>query len=878
MGLAAPWVGPYRILEKLGAGAMGEVYLAEDPRLHRRVALKTLADPVNTAPEARRRLLHEARAAARLNHPNVAAIYDVVESPDSVHLVMEYVPGETLAARLRGGRLDSAAVVAIGVQLADALAEAHAMGVIHRDLKPGNVIVTPGERVKVLDFGVARTHGVRLVDPDSGYSSSSRDKSSDVRTMVGTPPYVPPECFLGQPADARGDIYSLGVTLFEMLTGRRPFAGKDVQAVGVAALTEATPRARGANDGVSFGLDAIVARAMAREPRDRYGSAAELAAALRDEQEALRDASTLSGPGWRLPDLRRWTRPRSAWALITVLLAVYSYSILLKARRPPSSAGPPGSAVVAVLPLANATGDPGNDHLGAGIADVLIATLARVPGVTMISRSATLPYRERRKDVASIARELGADLVVDGAVQASGKAVRVTLSLLRPQSNLVAWSGAYDGAFSDLFTLQNEAATALSQALQVTLSPEQRRRIGRPPTANVEALADYVQARSFLQRPDVKGDNLEHSIGLFQSALARDPRFAGAHAGLGQAYWLRFEEMREAQWSEKAFVAITESLRLDPEDAAAHQALAIVYQGKGRTDQAEEEFRRAISLLPTSDEAHSLLGRMLCEQGRREEGIAELKKAIALRPNYWGHHYELAIAYFDSGRYPEAAATCRRVIELQPDSSRGLLLLGTVYYASGDNRRAIATLRQANALSPDAATYTNLGAALLADRRYAEAAQAFEEAARRAPKAPSKQRNLGEVYERLGRGEAARQAYRRAVELSQEQLRTNPRDARTLSMLAVDEAKLGQWPEARRHADEATALSPHMADVIYRKAVVLALASRPDDSLAALEQAIAEGFGRARAAGDEDLKTLRGLREFQRLIGDAPVPAKGGSK
>jgi serine/threonine-protein kinase len=853
---------------------MGEVYLAEDTRLHRRVALKTVAQPQNTAPEARQRLLREARAVARLNHPNIAAIYDVVESPSSVHIVMEYVRGETLAARLRRGPLPPATVVSVGIQLADALTEAHAMGVIHRDLKPANVIVTPEDQAKILDFGLARTHG-RLVS--SGAPSGSAEKLSDASHVAGTPPYVPPEVFVGGAADARGDIYSLGVTLFEMLTGRRPFKGADMNALGVAILTEPTPRARQIEPEVPEGLDAIVVRAMARRPEDRHASAAELAAALRAEREALADLPTLPRGFWGRPRVPG-ASSTLAWTAVAVVLALGAYGIPklgpLLFPRPPV----PASAVVAVLPLANATGDPANDHLGVGIADALITTMAQVPGVTMVSRNATLPYRDRSKDVAAIAGDLGADLVVDGAVQASGDKVRVTLSLLRPSTNFVAWSGAYDGAFADIFALQNEAAAAVAKALQVTLTPDERRRLQRPPTANIEALADYAQARSFLDRPDLKGPNLERAITLFQSAIARDPRFARAHAGLGQAYWLRFQETRNDSWAEKALLATMESLRLDPEDAAAHLSLAVLYEGKGKKAEAIEAMRKAVELQPANDEAHGLLGRWLAEQGRRDEGIAELKKAIELRPNYWGHHYELAIVNFDAGRYADAAALCRRVIELQPDSSRGFLMLGTVYYASGDNQQAIAEFRKALALGPDAAVYTNLGAALFAEQRLPEAAQAFEEAARLSPKSPSKQRNLGDVYERLGQPQKSRQARLRAIELCRELLRTDPRDARTLSMMAVDEAKLGRRAEAERHAQEAVAISPQMSDIVYRQAVVLALAGRAGESVVVLEQALTRGFSRARARNDDDLKLLRGRPEFQKLIGDTTVPMKGGSK
>jgi tetratricopeptide (TPR) repeat protein/tRNA A-37 threonylcarbamoyl transferase component Bud32 len=868
--MAVQWVGPYRIVEALGKGAMGEVYLADDPRLRRRVALKRLSDPDLRSPESRRRLLREARAAARLNHPNVASVYDIVESDDGVHIVMEYVAGETLAARLRSGRLAPPTAVSIAIQLAEALAEAHAMGVIHRDLKPGNVVVTAGDRVKVLDFGLARTRGIAGRDPAWSGSHSS-DTGDDADGIAGTPPYMAPETFLGRAPDARADMYSLGITLFEMLTGRRPFAGDDLATVRTAVLSNPTPRIRDVDPALPAGLDAVVARAMARNSDERYGSAAELAEALRGE---FMDAPTMSG--------RRWTalvagpRARRRWVIALAAVALIA-ALTPLIPRPPRAPASPGSAVVAVLPLTNTTGDPANDRLGIGIADVLTSTLARVPGVTMISRSATLAYQKPDRDVPSIARELGADLIVDGAVQASHDTVRVTLNLLRPRTNVVAWSRAYDGAFSEIFALQTEAATALSEALQVTLTPEDKRKL-RPATTNVEALADYAQARQFLERSDVKG-NVDRSVGLFRSALERDPRYAAAHAGLGQAYWFQFQQTRDTAFSDKALLEITESLRLDPDDSAAHHALAIVYAGKGRKDQAMEELHRAIALQPGNDDAHKVLGRLLFEEGRRDEGLAEIRKAVELRPNFWGNHYSLGTSYYEAGRYPEAAAAFRRVTQLQPDSTRGFLMLATTYYAAGDADQAIATFKQAIAIAPDTAVYTNLGTVLYSEKRFAEAAVAFEEAARLSPNAPIKQRNLGDAYRHLGEPAKAQRAYSRAVELCEKDIQSNPRDARTLSMLGVYLAKLGRMADAQRRADEAVSLGPKMPDVVYRRAVVLTLAGHSGDGSRALEDALRLGYSASAARTDEDLTALHSRSDFNSLVGEsAPIVAKGESK
>jgi serine/threonine protein kinase len=479
---------------------MGEVYLAEDPRLRRKVALKTVPD-ANRTEEARKRLRSEARAAARLTHPNVAAVYDVVEANDAVHVVMEYVAGETLARRVREKPLPVDEALDVGIQLADALAEAHSAGVIHRDLKPNNVMLTPDGRAKVLDFGLARMSATV-----GDWDASSPGEPLDEGQIVGTPAYMAPELFAGQPADARSDIYSLGVTLFEALTGRRPFHGPDLAA---ALRVGPTPRAGQFNSAIAPSLEALVARAMARSRAERFSSAAELAAALRTERERVTEGTTAVWQGrGRLSSL-----PRAKLGSLF--------------RRSPR-------------------------HYAVG-------------------------------------------------------AVVVTLTLT---SHPVFRSG------------DSPAPVNAAKAVPVSLSPDQRRRLERPPpTANTEAFAEYLQARSFLDRPDAKG-NIERSVTLFESAIARDPRFARAYAGLGEAYWQLFSTTREHAWSEKALLAITEALRLDPEDSSAHRSLAVLYAGSGRTSQAIEELRRAVTLEGENDEATGCSVKDCCARADARRGSA----------------------------------------------------------------------------------------------------------------------------------------------------------------------------------------------------------------------------------------------------------------
>ena len=866
--MPASSVGPYRVLEHLGSGANGAVFLAEDTRLHRRVALKTLVASAGGDIAGRRsRLLREARAAARLNHPHIAAVYDVIDGADEIHIVMEHVHGTTLAARVRSGPLPPMQVLGLGVQLAHALAHAHAMGVIHRDLKPANIMLTPAGEAKILDFGLARLHEV---DAGSVPLSAPASTGMDGR-VAGTPPYMPPEVLRGEPADARGDLYSLGVTLFELLTGRRPFEARNGLALTAAILTSPTPRSRTAGEEIPPSLDAIVYRAMSRDPNARHVSASDLAVDLERASAAITDPATRSAERGLVT--RAMKAPRRAVG--TALLAVAALVAALFAMRLPSATAPasPQQEVIAVLPLHAAADDPQEQSVAAGIGDSLTIALARVPGVTVASRDATVghPGRDREsRDV--IARRLGATRLVDGTVQRSGQRLRVNLTVSRAGSNAVAWAGTFDGSLDDVFALQNRTAAGLLEGLGPAV-PEGFVATVATPTHDTEALADYMQARAFLERADVKG-NLERSIALFESAIRRDPSFARAHAGLGEASWRKYAESDEKAWSIRAREATLEALRLDPQDAGVRYALAVIYQATGRVPEAMEEARRAIALQPRNDEAHKLLGAMLAADGQLDAGLAEIRVAIGLRPQYWRHHLALGNVLYDAGRYADAVIAFRRVTELQPDSGWGFQMLGTSYHALGDRPHALENYKRATALG-DARAYTNLGTLLYEDERFAEAARAFEEALRLEPGSPFNHRNLGDVYTRMGEKDKARGYYKRAAELTREQLLTNPRDFVNVARLAVYEAKLGHHEEAARLSARAASGSPGNPEITYRQAVVLCLAGRPEDAIATLEEAARQGYSVSFIAGDDDFAALRKRAQFVRLVNKAGQPAGG---
>ena len=711
-------------------------------------------------------MLREARAAARLNHPHIAAVYDVIETPDAVHIVMEYVPGATLADRLRRGPLPPLQVLDIGAQLAGAVAHAHGHGVIHRDLKPSNIALTSDGQAKILDFGVARTAPL----PSDLRTVST--PATEERAVVGTPPYMPPEQIQGGPADERGDIYSLGVTLFEALTARRPFDAPDFASLVRAILGGPTPRVADSVPDLPGELDSIVFRAMARDRADRYGTAGDLESDLKRLASRIMDAPTASWMAQHAPAHLRKRPVMATVAAVAVVLALGAFALSSSGHLLSfggGGTGPPGPHVVAVLPLLDPSKDPQNEALAVGVGDSVITALSKLDGVTVVSRAAMLKHRERKLDTAAIAREVGASLLVDGSLQRSGDALKVTLSLLKPGSNVVQWQESYDGDFKDVLLLQRDVAAAVAQSLRVRLSAETRARIQKAPTASVEALADYSQARAFMERPDVKG-NLDRSILLFQSAIQKDPRFAWAHAGLGEAYWRRYQETKAEEWSVKARDAINEALRLEPEDGAVRLSLSSIYRGMGRVPEAIEELRHVIASDPTSDEAHRLLGKLLIDSGRKDEGLSELQQVVRLRPGYWRAYYTLGIEQYGAGLFSDSARSFLRVTELQPDNAWGYQMLGTAYHAQDDVVRAIPHYEKAIALG-NAKAYSNLGLLHFNAGNVTEAARCYERALAIEPSCHN-HNGLGDVYAQAGRVGDSRAQYEQAVEACRNELRS----------------------------------------------------------------------------------------------------------
>ena len=830
---------------------MGVVWLAEDTRLNRKVALKTVKGSDAETTEGRQRLMREARAAAALNHPHIATVHDVLDVEGNVVVVFEYVEGETLSTRIGRGPMPVSEVVEVAWQLADALAAAHAQGIIHRDLKPSNVILGSELRVKVLDFGIARM-------VPAGADMSLSVPGTIGGGLVGTPGYAAPEQYLSRNVDGRADLYALGVMIFEMIACRRPFPSNDAVALATSVLRDEAPKLSDTGLGVPPPLEKLVARLLERDAARRPSSGDDVLVEL----SPLRDNE--SSPLARRTVLLRRRIPLSTKIAAVMVLAA---AVGLVAWMQQSRRTGPEAPVVAVLPLTNTSGDASNDYLGAGLAESLITSLASVPKVTVLSRSAVEESRQQNPDRASFVRSLDASYIVTGSVQSVANQLRVTLNLERPDAS-VAWGETVQGSTADLFQLQTRLATMLANAITDQTPAAERTAPAAPITSSEVAQLAYWKGRAHMERRDLTG-SIQAALTEYETALKADPNFALAHAGIAEVQWAMYSSTNDKKWAELAMESTRQAIELEPDRPSVRYIAALTLFRSGQYAQAEQEVLRALTLQPTYEDAMRLHATILMRVGKVDEGMAEFKRVMALRPNAVAIHSDMGIALFNAGRFQEALEALDKAIALSPGSAVLLIRAGAAAQQLGDTTRALGYYERANAIQPRAETFSNIGTIQYGLGDYAKAAAAYEGSLLIRPRSAVTSRNLGDAYQHLGRREDAKRAYLKAVAQAEEELAVSPSDARAIARLAVYQAKAGDNAAAMRTIRRALAQAPEDAQVLQRAGVIHALAGRQGPALDAIEKAVANGFARRLIAEEEDLATLRPLPRFAALVSTA---------
>ena len=669
-------LGHYEVISPLGKGGMGEVYLAQDVRLGRQVALKVLPAAFAGDPDSLARFIREARASSALNHPNIITIHDIGDAAGTYFIAYEFVDGRTLRDLAGSGPLDAATAIDIGIQVASALADAHRAGIVHRDLKPDNVMIRATGLVKLLDFGIARL--ARPAETDLTWMTAMPGQTRS-GMLIGTPQYMSPEQARGLDVDQQTDLFSFGALLYELLSGRSPFAADTATDIIVAVLTREPPPLTE----VPPELANIVSRALQKNRAARYATAAELLLDLTNAKQALGLAKAKQALG------------------------------------PAKALGPEGGSAtadamtsIAVLPFANMSADVDNEHFCDGLAEELLNALSKIDALKVAARTSAFTFKGKTVDVGTIAKTLGVTSVLDGSIRRSGNRLRISVQLVNAADGYQVWSERYDREMRDVFELQDEITLAVVAALKLKLFGEERAAVLKRYTDNAEAYELFLKGRYHSYKYTAQG--WQRAVELFEKAIALQPDYALAHAGIAAS--------RGCQW----FFGILPAERTIPQCKAAYaQALAIddgladaclplaiitfLYDWDWRG--AERTFIRSIELNPDNGEALSYYGLFLVFDGRVDEAMAVSRKALALDPLAPLINMNVGWTYFAAGRPMEASQQAATMIESDPDFYGAYWLQGAIHLSAGEYQAAVVQLRRAVSLGGHQVVVADLASA-----------------------------------------------------------------------------------------------------------------------------------------------------------------------
>lgn len=679
----------YTILKKIGSGGMGEVYLAQDSRLDRIVALKILPPEVAADPERTARFILEAKTASALDHANVAHIYEIAEANGIHFIAMQYVEGETLNTQIQDRPLPNTEIIDIAIQIADALDEAHAKGIVHRDIKPANIMINSRRHVKILDFGLARFR-----EKDAQKASVKTEPG----TILGTIQYMSPEQALGKNVDTRSDIFSLGVVLYQMATTKTPFPGETTTEILRALLDHPPDAIARFNYSIPDELERIILKCLEKDPDSRYQSARDL---LVDLKNLRRDSQSGKITG-RQPVIPH----RSFWHwrnLITaglILVATGAIFVSIRARRAQTIHS------LAVLPFLNAGNDPNSEYLSDGITDSTINTLSQLPKLKVLARSTVFTYKGKEVDPRQLGRDLSVDAVVTGTVFVQGDDLRVQINLVNARDGSQMWGDQYNRKIQDIFSVQTEIANRISTELRLQLTGEQKQQMNKQYTENVEAYRLYLTGRYHLNKRTK--EDFEKADAAFQQAIVKDPNFALAYAGLADCYQLQsnwgFVPAREGY--PKAKAAAMKALLIDPALPEALVSLASIVSGYDWDwPGAEHDFVRAIELNPNYATGHHWYSFLLSQEGRHDEALKEIQQAQLLDPLSLIINANAGYTLYVARKYDEAIQQLDKTLDLDPNFALAYQYLGYAYEQKRTYPKAIESLETAVKLSPDNLTF-----------------------------------------------------------------------------------------------------------------------------------------------------------------------------
>jgi len=872
-------ISHYKILEKLGEGGMGVVYKAHDIRLNRTVALKFLPERINKDETAKARFLLEAQAAAGLNHPGICTIYGIEEHEGSLSIAMEYVDGGTLRDFISARKSTIANTIQTAIQIGEALAEAHSKGIVHRDIKSDNIMLTSKGHAKVMDFGLAKLKGAL--------------KLTRTSSTVGTLAYMAPEQIQGSEADARSDLFAFGVLLFEMLTGSLPFRGEHEAAMMYSILHEQPDTLRKHLPDISAACERIIEKALEKNPDERYQSAADMVADLRrwkrdtssihpTPPDAMKIQSSVS-PVAPSDQYEKPTGNRKRMWIFSAGVGMAMLAVALLLLMHPWSRDVSERKMLVVLPFENQS-DSTKEYFADGLTDEITTRLSSLSGLGVIARSSAKNYKGAKKSIKEMSAELGVDYILMGTVRWSGSQVRVSPELIKASTGVQVWAQTLDAPFSDVFTLQSDIASKVASALDIKLLKPEAASLEQKLTTNAEAYDLYLRGVTYLDRSDLQADH-ESAIRLLERATQLDPQFAAAYAKLGYGhsnmYWFFFDRSKER--IERCRTAVEKALALDPTLSVAHEAMAwYYYHAKLDYANALKEFSAALTLQPNNTDAYYGMAAVFRRQGRMQESVEAFRKAVAGNPRASDLVRQLGETLMLSRSYEEADRVYARTIDLAPDIEEAyleraenlILWKGDVAFAQKiiDEGLGISTLRQNESLN--AIDYT-VAAMRLDFPAAAQAVKRIRGAGIDNQFVCYPSILFSAQLEALNGAEAKAKAfYDSARVILEHRLRVAPDDERVHSALGIAYAGLGRRSEAIKEGERGVALLPIEKEAwrgsfrLGDLAQIYAMVGSPEKAIDVLQRllSIPSEFSTNSVRLDPKWKSLHSDKRFEALL------------
>jgi eukaryotic-like serine/threonine-protein kinase len=872
----------YQILKILGQGGMGAVYQARDQELDRTIALKVIRPDLASNAGILQRFKQELILSRNVTHKNVVRIFDLGEAEGTKFITMEFVEGEDLRGVLRHhGKFSARKAVAIIQQVCRALEAAHAEGVIHRDLKPQNIMRDPQGRIVVMDFGLAR--------------SLESDGMTQTGALVGTLEYMSPEQALGAPLDQRSDLFAVGLIFYELLTGKAPYKADTAIASLMKRTHERAIPASEVDASIPVSLSAIVSKCLERDPKDRYQSATEL---LRELDAWLADpaaqashvstatpppithapSSAVSGPrsvqiSLNLPSQRSWMWVAIALGLMVLFFAIPATRHLVFRPSTESTGTVEGipdlskGKYVAVLPLKVLGDEKSLRYVADGLVDALSAKMFQLQAVHVASSAAVEKATAKDQPITKVAREVGANLILQGTVMGSSDKLRITFNLEDVARNRRIWTQEFSGVTQDLLTIEDQIYTSLVAALDLRPSSEELAKTGVHPTENTDAYDLYLKGRDAL-RGTAGTRDIESAVNLFESALNRDGNFALAYTGLADADLRLYKASKDPIYAEKAVAAAQKAANINPNLAEVHLSLGSVYNATGKSAEAVTELQKSLTLSPNSDDAYRRLGDVYRASGRKAEAVAAYQNAVNANPYYWSNHNTLGGAYFQFGETDKALQEYQKVAELASDNPIGYQNIGAVYFRLGKWNDAITAFQKSLEIQPDPTVYANIGTAEFFLKRYGESIKMFQKAVELSPRDEELMGDLADAYRAAGQKEQANTTYDKAIQLAFQQLQVNPKLAPVTGHLGLYYAKKGDAAHALTYIKQARSLDGEDLQLLYYQVEVESLAGHQQDAIATLRQAFKKGYSPEEAMSDPELGSLKSLPEFAKLVNE----------